>query len=89
MVPARPREVLESRIELWNRSTGEITFPKTKGKYNRRTRRHIPGAPRTMKLTGSTRGTARRRRRGIIRKVSYEETQESLGRHHPAFVEGW
>jgi len=33
MVPARPREVLESRIELWNRSTGEITFPKTKGKY--------------------------------------------------------
>jgi hypothetical protein len=22
----RPREVLESRIELWNRNTGEITF---------------------------------------------------------------
>jgi hypothetical protein len=31
----RPREVLEARIELWNRNTGEITFPKTKGKYNR------------------------------------------------------
>jgi hypothetical protein len=31
----RPREVLESRIELWNRNTGEITFPKTKSKYNR------------------------------------------------------
>jgi transcription initiation factor IIE alpha subunit len=29
----RPREVLETKIELWNRSTGEITFPK--GKYNR------------------------------------------------------
>ena len=50
----RPREVLESRIELWNRNTGEITFPKTKGKYNRWTRRHIPGAPKTMKLTGNT-----------------------------------
>ncbi|HUV82285.1 MAG TPA: hypothetical protein VMW53_04305 [archaeon] len=50
----RPREVLESRIELWNRTTGEITFPKTKGKYNRWTRRHIPGAPKTMKLTGNT-----------------------------------
>ena len=24
----RPREVLESRIELWNRNTGEITFPR-------------------------------------------------------------
>jgi len=22
----RPKEVLESRIELWNRNTGEITF---------------------------------------------------------------
>jgi hypothetical protein len=22
----RPREVLESRIELWNRNTGEITY---------------------------------------------------------------
>jgi hypothetical protein len=70
----RPREVLEARIELWNRTTGEITFgqilailgftqstgyailsiPKTKGKYNRWTRRHIPGAPKTMKLTGNT-----------------------------------
>jgi hypothetical protein len=45
----RPREVLEVRIELWNRTTGEITFPKTKGKYNRWTRRHMP---KTMKLTG-------------------------------------
>jgi len=35
----RPREVLESRIELWNCNTGEITFPKSK--YNRWTRRHI------------------------------------------------
>jgi len=49
----RPREVLEARIELWNRNTDEITFPKTKGKYNRWTRRHIPGAPKIMKLTGS------------------------------------
>jgi hypothetical protein len=37
----RPREVLEARIELWNRTTGEITFLKTKGKYNRWTRRHM------------------------------------------------
>ena len=47
----RAREVLESRIELWNRTTGEITFPKTKGKYNRWTRSHMP---KTMKLTGNT-----------------------------------
>jgi hypothetical protein len=26
MVSARSREVLEARIELWNRNTGEITF---------------------------------------------------------------
>jgi hypothetical protein len=50
----RPGEVLESRIELWNRNTCEITFPKTKGKYNCWTRRQIPGAPKTMKLTGNT-----------------------------------
>jgi len=37
----RPREVLEARIELWNRNTGEITFPRTKSKYNRWTRRHM------------------------------------------------
>ncbi|MBE0524835.1 MAG: hypothetical protein IBX40_10950 [Methanosarcinales archaeon] len=37
----RPREVLEARIELWNRNTGKITFPKTKSKYNRWTRRHL------------------------------------------------
>jgi hypothetical protein len=49
----RPREVLEVRIELWNRTTCEITFPIPKSRYNRWTRRHIPGAPRTMKLTGS------------------------------------
>ncbi|MBE0524653.1 MAG: hypothetical protein IBX40_10025 [Methanosarcinales archaeon] len=36
----RPSEVLESRSELWNRTTGEITFPRTKSKYNRWTRRH-------------------------------------------------
>ena len=66
----RPREVLESRFELWNRNTGEITYQlnprmlgftwstgyilcihKTKGKYNRWTRRHMP---KTMKLTGNT-----------------------------------
>jgi len=23
------------------------------------------------------------------KKVSYEEAQESFGRYHPAFVEGW
>ena len=74
IVPARPGEVLESMIELWNRNTGEITYqlnprmlgftqstgyailciPKTKGKYNRWTRRNIPDAPKTMKLTGNT-----------------------------------
>jgi hypothetical protein len=47
----RPREVLEARIELWNRNTCEITFPKTKSKYNRWTRKFIPGSPKTMKLT--------------------------------------
>ena len=47
----RLREVLESRIELWNRNTGEITFPRTKGKTTAG-----PGAtcaPKTMKLTGN------------------------------------
>jgi hypothetical protein len=44
----RPREVLEARIELWNRTTGEITFLRIRAGYNRWTRRHIPGAPRTM-----------------------------------------
>jgi hypothetical protein len=50
----RPGEVLEARIELWNRTTGEITLPIPKSKYNRWTRRHIPGAPKTIKLTGNT-----------------------------------
>ena len=50
----RPREVLEARIELWSRNTCEITFPKTKSKYNRWTKRHIPGSPKTMKLTQNT-----------------------------------
>ena len=48
------REVLESRIELWNRNTGEISFSKTRARYNPWTRRHIPSAPKTMKLTGNT-----------------------------------
>lgn len=50
----RPREVLEARIELWNRNTCEITFPKTKNKYNRWTKKFIPGGPKTMKLTQNT-----------------------------------
>ena len=50
----RPREVLEARIELWNRNTGEITFPRTKSKYNRWTGKFIPGSPKTMKLTSNT-----------------------------------
>jgi len=45
---SRPVEVLEARIELWNRNTCEITFPKTKGKYNRWT--NISGYLKTMKL---------------------------------------
>ena len=51
---SRPREVLEARIELWNRNTCENTFPKTKGKYNRWTGKRIPGSPKTMKLTSNT-----------------------------------
>jgi hypothetical protein len=50
----RPGEVLEARIELWNRNTGEITFPMTKSKYNRWTKKFIPGMPKTMKLTSNT-----------------------------------
>lgn len=50
----RPREVLEARIELWNRSTCEITFPKTKSKYNRWAKRFITGSPKSMKLTPNT-----------------------------------
>ncbi len=50
----RPIEVIESRIELWNRVTGEITFPKTKSKFNRWTKKFIPGSPKTMKLTQNT-----------------------------------
>jgi len=50
----RPIEVLESRIELWSRNTYEITFPKTKNKYNRWTKKSIPGSPKTMKFTPNT-----------------------------------
>lgn len=50
----RPGEVLEARIELWNRNTSEITFPKTKSKYNRWTKKHFIGSPKTMKLTNNT-----------------------------------
>jgi hypothetical protein len=50
----RPIEVLESRIELWSRNTCEITFPKTKGKFNRWSKKFIPGSPKTMKLTQNT-----------------------------------
>jgi len=55
----RPIEVLESKIELWTRVTGEITFPKTKSKFNRWTKKFIFGTPKTMKLTNNTNGMLR------------------------------
>lgn len=50
----RPREVLGAQIEIWNRNTGEITFPKTKSKYNRWSTKFIPGLPKIMRLTSNT-----------------------------------
>ncbi len=49
---SRLGEVLEAKIELWNRNTGEIIFPKIK--YNRWTKKFIPGSLKTMKLTDNT-----------------------------------
>jgi hypothetical protein len=65
----RPREVLESRIELWNRNTGEITYqlnPRMLG-FTQSTGYAIlcipkgkynrwtrRHMPKTMKLTGNT-----------------------------------
>ncbi len=51
---SRPGEVLGGTIELWNRNTFEITFPRTKGKYNRWSKKFISGSPKTMKLTSNT-----------------------------------
>jgi integrase len=92
MLPARPGEVLEARIELWNRSTGEITFPRTKCEYNRWTRRHIPGAPRTMKLTGNTSEMLRlyvgNRKKGHI--FINERTGKRLNlRHFEKMIDKW
>jgi len=72
----RPREVLESRIELWNRNTGEITFPKTKGKYNRWTRRHMP---KTMKLTSNTSDMLRCREQEEGAHFHQREEREEAG----------
>ena len=85
----RPREVLESRIELWNRNTGEITFPKTKGKYNRWIRRHMP---KTMKLTGNTSEMLRHyvgnRKKGHI--FINEKTGKRLTlRHFEKMIDKW
>jgi len=86
----RPREVLEARIELWNRNTGEITFPK--GKYNRWTRRHIPGAPKTMKLTGNTSEMLRHyvgnRKRGHI-FINGRTGKRLTLRHFEKMIDKW
>jgi hypothetical protein len=87
-----PREVLKSRIELWNHSTGEITFHRTRRKYNRWTRRHIPGAPKTMKLTGNTSEMLRHdvgnRKKGHI--FINERTGERLTlRHFEKMIDKW
>ena len=60
--------MLEARIELWNRTTGEITFPRTEPGTTAG-----PGAtcaPRTMKLNGNIsemlRHCVRNRKKGHI-----------------------
>ncbi|HUV82314.1 MAG TPA: hypothetical protein VMW53_04455 [archaeon] len=52
----RDHLLLNPRMLGFTRSTGYaiLCIPKTKGKYNRWTRRNIPDAPKTMKLTGNT-----------------------------------
>jgi site-specific recombinase XerD len=88
----RPREVLEARIELWNRTTGEITFPIPRSKYNRWTRRHIPGAPRAMKLTGNTsdilRHYVRNRKKRHIFINSRTDKRLTL-RHFEKMIDKW
>ena len=34
-------------------------------------------------------GHSKKTKERYYKKVSFEETQESFGRYHPAFVEGW
>lgn len=89
---SRPVEVLEARIELWNRNRCEITFPKTKGKYNRWTMRKIPGAPKTMKLTTNTnemlRNYVSNRKKGHI--FINEKTGKKLTlRHFEKEIDKW
>ncbi len=88
----RPREVLEARIELWTRNTCEITFPKTKSKYNRWTKKFIIGPPKTMKLTGSTNEMLRHyvgnRKKGPI--FMNEKTNRRLTlRHFEKEIDKW
>ena len=81
----RPIEVLESRIELWNRNTGEITFPKTKGKYNRWTRRHMP---KTMKLTGNTSAAPLCGKKGHI-FINQRTGKRLTLRHFEKMIDKW
>ena len=85
----RPREVLESRIELWNRNTGEITFPKTRAGYNRWTRRHMP---KTMKLTGNTNEMLRHyvgnRKKGHI-FINGRTSKRLTLRHFEKMIDKW
>lgn len=89
---SRPIEALETRIELWNRNTCEITLPKTKSKYNRWTKKSIPGSPKTMKVTGNTNEMLRHyignRKKGHI--FLNERTGERLTlRHFEKEIDKW
>jgi hypothetical protein len=101
----RPREVLESRIKLWNRNTGEITYQLNpgmlgftstgyailcipKGKYNRWARRHNPGGPRILKLTGNTSAAALCGKKGHIFINSRTGKLLTL-RHFEKMIDKW
>ncbi len=89
---SRPREVLGAQIEIWNRNTGEITFPKTKSKYNRWSKKFIPGSPKTMMLTQNTNAMLRHyvgnRKKGYI--FINDRTGKRLTlRHFEKAVDKW
>jgi hypothetical protein len=88
----RQRDILEARIELWNRNTGEITFPKTKSKYNRWTKKFISGSPKTMKPTSNTNEILRHhmsnRKKGHV--FINERTEKRLTlRHFEKEIDKW
>jgi hypothetical protein len=79
---------LNPRMLGFARSTGYAILCIPKGKYNRWTRRHIPGAPRIMKLTGNTSAAALCGEKGHI-FINSRTGKRLIPQHFEKMIDKW